>query len=734
MREMRRKNRLPELLAPAGSEEALYAAVSAGADAVYLGGKAFGARAFAANFDEEALGRAVAYCHLHGVRLYVTVNTLVYERELPAWLDFCRSLYRMGVDALIVTDLGGISLLRKHLPDMELHASTQMGLHNSEGVFLARELGLSRAVVARECSLSDMRAMVENAPLELEVFLHGALCVCHSGQCLFSSLVGGRSGNRGECAQPCRLPYNGDGKYPLSLKDLSLARHMCDLIDSGVASLKIEGRMKSPDYVFGVTRIYRRLLDEKRNATEAEERELAALFSRDGFTDGYFTGRLGGMTGVRSEAQKEESRALEKGSFAPMRIAVSGEAVFREGEPCRLTLTSENKTVTVYGDIPEKAIRAPLTEAALKERLCKMGNTYLSLSPENLSLSLAEGINLSPAGINALRRAAAEAMEKTERQMPPIEPIELCQPRKTDALKTAMFHIPDVLFSLSKEEKESFDIIFVPLLFYHEAPAVSGVALPPVIMEGELSDVRERLSAAVKRGARYGLISNLSHFSLCREVGLIPIGDFRMNPYNCESAAVLQALGAEHLLSSLELTLPRASSVGGVLVYGRAPLMLTERCFVRENAGCVACQSFAFTDRRGLRFSVLREYLHRNLIFNSLPTYMGDKQEELARRGILHRHFIFSDESASEIRKILAAFHAERPLDGQVRRIGVSEAKIYDGEKKTAEEPKAAAQRSDAPRKEMGKGKDSSRKFSQKGRAPLGAHAKNKPNNGKKRK
>ncbi len=733
---MKRKSDLPELLAPAGSEEALYAAVAAGADAVYLGGKAFGARAFAANFSEEELKRAVAYCHLHGVRLYVTVNTLVYERELPAWLEFCRSLYRMGVDALIVTDLGGISLLRRYLPDMELHASTQMGIHNSGGVAACESLGLSRAVVARECSLSDIRSMVEKAPLEIEVFLHGALCVCHSGQCLFSSLVGGRSGNRGECAQPCRLPYNGEGKYPLSLKDLSLAGHMCDLIDSGVASLKIEGRMKSPDYVYGVTRIYRRLLDEKRNATEAEERELSALFSRDGFTDGYFTAHLGGMTGVRSEAQKEESRALEKGSFAPMRLAVSGEAVFREGEPCRLTLTSENKTVTVYGDRPEKAIRAPLTKEALKERLCKMGNTYLSLSPERLSISLSEGINLSPAEINALRRAAAEAMEKTEKEMPPEAPISLRRPKKTDALKTAMFHIPDVLFSLSKEEREAFDIIFVPLLFYHEAPPVLGVALPPVIMEGELSDVRERLSAAVKRGARYGLISNLSHFSLCREAGLIPIGDFRMNPYSCESAAVLQALGAEHMLASLELTLPRAASVGGVLAYGRAPLMLTERCFVRENAGCVACQSFAFTDRRGMRFPVLREYLHRNLIFNSLPTYMGDKQEELARRGIFHHHFIFSDESAAEIRQVLSAYREERPWGAQVRRIGVSEAKIYGDEKRIAEEPRIAAKKSDFPKKgqEAGKEKSSLRKFPSKGRAPLGAHAKNKSTNGKKRK
>ena len=731
---MRRKEKLPELLAPAGSEEALYAAVAAGADAVYLGGKAFGARAFAANFDEDALARAVTYCHLHGVRLYVTVNTLVYERELPAWLDFCRSLYKMGVDALIVTDLGGISLLRKHLPDMELHASTQMGIHNSEGVAVAASMGLSRAVVARECSLADMRAMVENAPLELEVFLHGALCVCHSGQCLFSSLVGGRSGNRGECAQPCRLPY-GDGKYPLSLKDLSLAGHITELIDAGVSSLKIEGRMKSPDYVYGVTRIYRRLLDEGRNATEAEERELSALFSRDGFTDGYFVGRLGGMTGVRSEAQKAESRAMEKGAFSPLRIPVSAKAVFREGEPSCLTLVSDKKTVTVYGDAPEKAIRAPLSESELRERLCKMGNTFLSLLPENISIELSEGINLSPAAINALRRAAAEAMEFSGREAPGEEAISLPAAEALPPIKTAIFHVPQPLFSLSEEELAAFDIIFVPLLFYSESPAAMGVALPPVIMERELAEVRERLSAAVKRGARYGLISNLSHFALCREAGLIPIGDFRMNPYNAASAAVLRSLGAERVLASLELTPPRSASVGGVLVYGRAPLMLTERCFVRENAGCAACQSFVFTDRRGMRFPVLREYAHRNLIFNSVPTYMGDKKEELARYRISHHHFIFSDESAAEIRRVLSAYRGGASLNGQVRRIGVSEAKVYDGENGALSQEKKVEKAQNKPKKTPPRsmGEREMRDRMQKKHYPS-AREKNKPNNGKKRK
>lgn len=680
---MRRKTELPELLAPAGSMEALYAAVEAGADAVYLGGKAFGARAFAKNFEQEEIRRALSYCHLHGVRLYVTVNTLVYERELDSFLSFCRALYGMGVDALIVTDLGGIALLRKHLPMMELHASTQMGIHNSEGVSACASLGLSRAVIARECSLADMKSISEKSPLEIEVFLHGALCVCHSGQCLFSSLVGGRSGNRGECAQPCRLPYGEQG-YPLSLKDMSLARHIPALIDAGVCSLKIEGRMKSADYVYGVTSIYRRLLDERRGATDAEVSALSALFSRGGFTDGYFVSRLGGMTGVRSEAQKEESRALGKREFLPMRVDVSAQAVFRLGEPSRLTLSFKGRCVTVQGETPAAAICAPLSREALSARLCKMGNTFLSLSPDALFIEMDENINLSPASVNALRRAAVEALEVSQRELPPepVVPYRLPLPKK-QPFCTALFYNPNVLSALSEEERSIADVIFVPLAKYAPSLGVEGIALPIVIMEREMKEVRAFIADAVAKGAKYALISNLSHIALCREAGLIPIGDFRMNLYNPQAAEMLSALGVEHSLCSLELTVPRAAAVGGVLVYGRAPLMITERCFVKENAGCSACGSFAFTDRRGMRFPVLREAAHRSLILNSLPTYMGDRKDELSRAKILHRHFIFSTERVDEIRSVLYAWREGAPLSSKVRRIGVGEARMYGGEHKT---------------------------------------------------
>ena len=277
---MNRKTLLPELLSPAGSLEAVFAAVNAGADAVYFGGKGLNARAFARNLDDEEIARAILYCHLHGAKAYLTLNTLLSERELDGAVKRAGELRELGADGLIVADVGLLSRLSERFPDLPLHASTQASAHSTEGCDLLARLGAKRVVLARELPYGEIVSVTENAACETEVFLHGALCVCHSGQCLFSSLVGGRSGNRGACAQPCRLPY--DGRERLSLRDLCLAPHIPALIASGVASLKIEGRMKSPGYVYGVTKIYRRLLDENRAATGDEIEELKRIFSRGG--------------------------------------------------------------------------------------------------------------------------------------------------------------------------------------------------------------------------------------------------------------------------------------------------------------------------------------------------------------------------------------------------------------------------------------------------------------------
>ena len=296
-----------ELLAPCGSPDTLEAAVKGGADAVYLGGTILNARMNAKNFTDSDLISAIDKCHNNGVRIYVTLNTLVYDKEFDEAVRYAAKLYKMGVDAFIIADIGLAGRLKHFIPDIELHASTQMTGHNTEAAVKLAEIGFTRMVCARELSVNDIKTLAEKSPIEIEMFIHGAHCVSVSGQCLMSSFIGGRSGNRGECAQPCRMKYNN--AYPLSLKDMCLAGHVTDILDSGVKSLKIEGRMKPPGYVYTVTSVYRRLIDEKRNASDAEIEKLSKIFSRSGFTDGYFTGNITKtMLGIRTESDKTDTQ------------------------------------------------------------------------------------------------------------------------------------------------------------------------------------------------------------------------------------------------------------------------------------------------------------------------------------------------------------------------------------------------------------------------------------------
>lgn len=317
-------NNLPELLSPCGSYEALIAAIEGGADAVYFGGTAFNARMNAKNFDRQEIISAVSACREKGVKAYVTLNTQIFDRELKSALDHAAFLYESGVDALILADIGLASLIKKHIPDFELHASTQVTCHSLKGAEKLYDFGFKRVVGARELSKDNISKLCQSRA-EIELFIHGAICVSVSGQCLMSAMLGGRSGNRGQCAQPCRMCYGGE--YPLSLKDMCLAQHIPSLIDMGVSSLKIEGRMKSPSYVYGVTKIYRSLLDEKRSASPDEMKELKRLFSRSGFTDGYFTKNIDtSMLGIRSERDIAESRSGKE--FKVNKINSIGESFY----------------------------------------------------------------------------------------------------------------------------------------------------------------------------------------------------------------------------------------------------------------------------------------------------------------------------------------------------------------------------------------------------------------------
>ena len=673
---MKRKENLPELLAPAGSTEALYAAVEAGADAVYLGisGGATNARVNAQNFTLDELRSAIPYAHGHGVKIYLTLNTLAYDGELSALLSLAKDAAAMGVDAFIVADLGLASLLSRELPEIPLHASTQAFAHSTATADALYSLGFERVVLARELSAENILSVTEGSLAETEVFIHGAMCVSHSGQCLFSSLVGGRSGNRGACAQPCRLPY-GNGKYPLSLKDMCLATHIPTLINAGVASLKIEGRMKSPEYVYTVTKIYRRLLNERRSATEKELDTLRRAFSRSGFTDGYFTEHIDkNMQGVRTDADKEASRAGGERTFLPLPISVTAEVVFRRALPSRLTLSLALKngdllSVTAFGAVPENAENAALSESGVRERLSKMGATPFRLS--SLSLELDEGVFLPVGAQNALRREAAETLLSAlalHRKENAVHPAPLSESGELKPLKTAVFY--RLAPYLKADVAEAFDAVFLPLedCMHLKEHMPNGVLLPPVIPDSEEDEVEAMLYKAKSRGARYALASSLGAVMLAKKHGLIPVGDFRLNITNSESASILRALGVEHFILSPELSPARASRIGGgYIVYGRIPLMLTERCFIKESFGCEACGKASLTDRKGISFPVLRTHRHRCTVFNSLPTYVGDQAHVMRELSPLGFHFVFSTESAQEIKNVLTAFEEGLPL-GNVRR------------------------------------------------------------------
>ena len=674
---MDKKSNRPELLCPAGTPEAFRAAIEGGADAIYMGGTAFNARLNAKNFTPEQMKESISLAHAYGVKVYITMNTLVYDRELDSLLRSAEQAYLCGADALIVADLGAAQAIRRRI-DIPLHASTQASGHTVASARALSEMGFSRMVCAREMSRDDLAAFTKNSPIEAEVFVHGALCVCHSGQCLFSSLVGGRSGNRGECAQPCRLPFKS-GKndfYPLSLKDLSLARHVHELNAMGIASYKIEGRMKSPEYVRDVATVWRRLIDENCGADDSEMAFLASIFSRGGFTDGYYTKRIGkGMLGVRSDADKERSRALVPFDGITRKIPVTISAELCEGRPMSITVEGGERKVTVSGPIPEPARTAPLTKEAVSKNLLKLGGTPYSV--ESLDLSLDDGLMLPLSAINALRREAVtafSALSDTERSENDFRtPEKRTAPKRSGIVQKnyGIFYDPK---AVTEGARKFFDTVFLPLEHYNGE--CDGVILPPVIYDSESGKVKELLKKARTLGATHALVGNLGHLPLLEGLGFTVHGDLRLNIANSETAELLSPLFEDMILAP-ELTLPRIRDIishtpsSTAVIYGRIPLMITEKCVGKELGGCSACESgrAVLIDRRGARFPVLKTFEHRSLIFNSLPTYMADRQDELRRSGIRGGVFIFTDESPKQVDSIISAYEKSTAPSGAVRRM-----------------------------------------------------------------
>ena len=673
-----KKTNIPELLAPAGSPLAFEAAIEGGADAIYVGGLAFNARINAKNFSPDELKSAISKAHAYGVRVYVAANTLIYDRELEDYLRAAEEAYLFGADAMIVADVGAAREIKKRIP-IELHASTQVSGHNLDAARLLADAGFSRMVCAREMSREDLASFCKDSPIESEVFVHGALCVCHSGQCLFSSMVGKRSGNRGECAQPCRLPYKTGRKgesYPLSLRDLSLAKHVRELCDMGVSSFKIEGRMKSPEYVRDATRIWRGLLDERRDANADEMAELAKIFSRGGFTDGYYTGRIDrSMLGVRSESDKKDSTALKPFTKLERRVPIRLYAEIRKGQPMKLRAACRGREAYAEGEIPQEAINAPLSRETVERNLSKLGSTAYSL--EAIEIELDEGLMTPISALNALRRAAIEKLtDEIDRTAEDITRVPLDRPQNTrdkQISRTALFFDPE---AIPPSAKSFFERIYVPLESYEAFGKEGyGVMLPEIIYDSERERVARQLAAAREAGATHALIENIGQIELARSFGFEICADIRLNAANNSSVCELEALGVDEIILSPELSLAQQRDIAGrcrVAVFGRLPLMITEKCVGKELGGCEVCKSNAtvLCDRRGVEFPVRQRPLHRSVIFNSVPIYMGDRADVLGSYGVTMQHFLFTTESREEVADIIERYsHGREYFGDRIKRL-----------------------------------------------------------------
>lgn len=674
---------MAELLSPAGGWDSLVAAVQNGADAVYMGFGAYNARRSAKNFTEEEFSQAVRYCHLRGVKVYLTLNTLLTDRELPGAAELLHKASRLGADAVLIQDWGVWQLARQAAPELPFHASTQMSLHTLGGARRAAELGLTRVVLARELSRRDIAAICRDCPAEVEVFAHGALCMCYSGQCALSAVIGGRSGNRGTCAQPCRLPYGVNapaaGGHPLSLKDANLSPYLQELEDMGVACLKLEGRMKRPEYVAVITSIYRRLLDEKRRPTREEQRQLELAFSRSGFTDGYYLGRKGPqMFGTRPENLPEPKELFAQARTLYEKedrrtVAVDMDCACRAGEPVRLTVRAGDQRAEVTGPVPETARNRALTAEELQARLKKTGGTAFRC--REVRIALEEGLMLSAGAVNALRREGLAALEDTLCAVPerriaqpeplpdapvePAQPLLTCSLQKPAQLTQALVDCRPEMIYLPVEWLDTLDV--TPYL-----DRTSFCAVLPRIFRTEDEAVLREMLVRHRQVLAAVAVGNLGHLPIAEGLELPLRGDLGMNVFNSRALLFLRELGLSTAAVSFELRHQQIRDLKKYLpceavVYGRLPLMLMENCVIANSLGCCdvgsdyrkrssACRCTGenvLTDRTGARFPLMPAWGHRNELENSRTLFLADKPE-WRRLGLTYARLRFTTESPAE--------------------------------------------------------------------------------------
>ena len=649
---------MPEILAPAGSSESVLAAVRCGADAVYVGGERFSARAGAANFSDGELEKAIDYCHLHGVKLYRAMNIIVFPEEMSGFLKAAEFTAKAGADGLIVQDLGAAKLLREMLPDMKLNASTQMTIHSPQGAETAAEMGFSRVVAARELSEKQIVELVKTG-VETEVFIHGALCMSVSGQCYMSAMIGSRSANRGMCAQACRLPFNALGsgeRYDLSLKDLCGIKHIQDLAEMGVASFKIEGRMKRAEYVAAAVTACRAALDGK----DPDLDTLRAVFSRSGFTDGYITGNMGKpMFGYRRKedvvsaesvlpAIRETFRKETKAAEADFHLTL------KRGQPAELTMRCGDIPVTARGGVPETAEKRPTDSDSARKQLEKLGDTVYTF--RNFTAEIDEKLIISASALNALRREAAELMDKarisaakpeyTVREVSAEYSVRKAYPRKIRVRVSDS----EQLEAVPKDTE-----VIIPMKLCGKIPPDERYIISPPRFIGDEGKISKSLSELRERGFSRLSCPNLAYIGMGKRQGFELYGDFGLNIANPFAVSEAARLRLKDVTASFEAKLPQISAINGeipvgVIIYGRLPVMLTRNCPINQAAGgCKNCKGFLL-DRTGRKFPVKCGESECAEIFNSDILTMTDRLEEIsADFAVLN----FTDETAEEVSRVI---------------------------------------------------------------------------------
>lgn len=694
------RNKDFELLAPAGNLEIFKGVIESGADAVYVGGSMFGARAYANNFTEEELLEAIDFAHLRGVKVYLTVNTLIKNSEFSKLYDYLLPYYKRGLDAVIVQDIGVVKAIHEYFPSMEIHTSTQMTVTGADGVRFLSQFGVTRVVMAREVSLAEMKRIHEETGMELEAFVHGALCYSYSGQCLFSSILGGRSGNRGRCAQPCRLPYTVEGKkdeYILSLKDMCGIKALDKLHDAGVYSLKIEGRMKQLEYACGVVKYYRSYIDSMKPVTDADYDRIKALGNRCGFTDRYYFDHNGSdmVTYVKPNFV---SNAAEP-SPEKRKLSIEGELVLREGEPGSLTVKRGDVTYKASIEPVSAALKAPLDKKAAIDRINKTGDTGFEFS--HIKAQIGENVFVPNGALNKLRRDAIlglsdKLLEKYYRDDARYADMSsLCElPEhvvKRDAAHgdEAVNDYTTICSCMTRKQLETlmgyncFDVFYLDFDMYDRKTLIQQFAddvlsltkrnkkvylMLPTILRADSSDYFVSIAKELDKVSFEGfVVKNYEELYLTENLftGKKIIIDHNMYTFNDVSKSAFFEHGVSGDTVPLELNsreIMHRNNIGSqMIVYGYYPLMTTANCVHKNTKGCDKKQELIYLkDRYNKSFAVCNNCREcYNTIYNSLPTMLTKNIGKLKDAGIRSFRYSFTIETPKQIKAVMEDKAAE---------------------------------------------------------------------------